>query len=169
MPCYSEWLPVCSLFPDVTCLGRCKWLVSVLRVLLCDEEDNGVCGGWGDQWVEGGGNFSSVFVWGKVKVKLFLCLTNWALRHEGVWGSGYIDPHFLDHGTCWRWVANITPQPLNPWEKSSGTRWIGGWLGPRAVLDDLEKRKFLTLQDSNSDPSVVQPVAVSTTLSRLLL
>jgi hypothetical protein len=32
-------------------------------------------------------------------------------------------------------------------------------MGHRAGLDDVEKRKFLTLPDSNSDPSVVQPVA----------
>jgi hypothetical protein len=25
-----------------------------------------------------------------------------ALRHEVVWGSGCIDPHFLDLGTSWR-------------------------------------------------------------------
>jgi hypothetical protein len=31
-----------------------------------------------------------------------LRLTNQALLHEGVWGSGYIDPHFLDLGTSWR-------------------------------------------------------------------
>jgi hypothetical protein len=30
---------------------------------------------------------------------------------------------------------------------------------PRAGLDDVEKRKFLPYRDSNSDPSVVQPVA----------
>jgi hypothetical protein len=30
---------------------------------------------------------------------------------------------------------------------------------PSAGLDDIEKLKFLTYQDSNSDPSVVQPVA----------
>jgi hypothetical protein len=35
----------------------------------------------------------------KNKVKLSLCWTNLALRYEGVWGSGCIDPHFLDHGT----------------------------------------------------------------------
>jgi hypothetical protein len=28
-----------------------------------------------------------------------LCLTNEALRHEGVWGSGSVDPHFLYLGT----------------------------------------------------------------------
>jgi hypothetical protein len=30
---------------------------------------------------------------------------------------------------------------------------------PRAGLDDVEKRKFLALPGSNSDPSVVHPVA----------
>jgi hypothetical protein len=24
------------------------------------------------------------------------------ITHEGVWGSGCIDPHFLDLGTSWR-------------------------------------------------------------------
>jgi hypothetical protein len=38
---------------------------------------------------------------GKV-VKVSLCLTDYALLHEGVWGSGCIDPHFLDLGTTWR-------------------------------------------------------------------
>jgi hypothetical protein len=37
----------------------------------------------------------------KVKVMLSMCLTNKALRHEGVWGSGCIDPHFLDLGISW--------------------------------------------------------------------
>jgi hypothetical protein len=26
-----------------------------------------------------------------------------------------------------------------------GTQWLGGWVGPRADLDDVEKRKSLTL------------------------
>jgi hypothetical protein len=29
--------------------------------------------------------------------------------------------------------------------RAHGTQWIGGWVGPRAGLDDVEKRKFLTL------------------------
>jgi hypothetical protein len=36
------------------------------------------------------------------KVKLSLCLTNKTLHHEGVWGNGCIDLHFLDVGTSWR-------------------------------------------------------------------
>jgi hypothetical protein len=40
-----------------------------------------------------------------------------------------------------------------------GTHWIGGWVGPRAGLDDMERRQFLTLPGHNSEPSVVEPVA----------
>jgi hypothetical protein len=38
----------------------------------------------------------------RVKVKLSLCLTNYAIHHQGLWGSGCIDPHFLDLSTSWR-------------------------------------------------------------------
>jgi hypothetical protein len=40
-------------------------------------------------------------------------------------------------------VVNFTP--LYPWGKAPGAYWIGGWVGPRAGLDDTEKEKFLTL------------------------
>jgi hypothetical protein len=33
---------------------------------------------------------------------------------------------------------------LPPGEKGPRTHWIGGWVDPRAGLDDVEKRKFLT-------------------------
>jgi hypothetical protein len=77
---------------------------------------------------------------------LSLCVTNLALCHEGVWGSGCIDPSFLGLGTSWRRVVSFTPLPLYPRGKSPpGTHRIGGWVGPRAGLDDVEKGKFLTL------------------------
>jgi hypothetical protein len=31
-----------------------------------------------------------------------------------------------------------------PPRKARGTHWIGGWVGPRASLDDVEKSKLLT-------------------------
>jgi hypothetical protein len=49
------------------------------------------------------------------------------------------------------------PAALSRGERAPGTHWIGGWVDLRAGLDDLEKKKFLTLPDSNSDPLVVQP------------
>jgi hypothetical protein len=76
-------------------------------------------------------------------VKVSLCLTNWAPRHEGV---------------CWRWVISFTARPLYLREKSprypldkrlggpqsrSGRRWENAW----------------PYRDSNSDPSVFKPVA----------
>jgi hypothetical protein len=65
----------------------------------------------------------------KKMVKLSLCLTNYTLRHEDVWGSGCIDPHFLDLGTSCRWVVSFTPLPLYPCGKSprySLDRRLGG-------------------------------------------
>jgi hypothetical protein len=52
-----------------------------------------------------------------VKVKLSLCLTNYALRHEDVLWSGCIDPRILDLGTSWRWVVNFTHRSLYPGER----------------------------------------------------
>jgi hypothetical protein len=42
-------------------------------------------------------------------------------------------------------VVSFTPLPLYLRERAPGTHWIGGWVGPRAGLDDVEKRKFLSL------------------------
>jgi hypothetical protein len=46
-----------------------------------------------------------------------------------------------------------------PGRFTPGTHWIGSWVGPRVGLGSVEMRKFLTNRASNSDPSVVQPVA----------
>jgi hypothetical protein len=37
------------------------------------------------------------------------------------------------------------PGRFTPEERAPGTHWIGGWVNLRAGLDNLEKRKFLTL------------------------
>jgi hypothetical protein len=51
------------------------------------------------------------------------------------------------------------PAALPQGGKASGTHWLGGWVDPRAGLDDMEKLKFLTLPEIETRPSVVQPVA----------
>jgi hypothetical protein len=56
------------------------------------------------------------------------------------------------------WSAS-RPCRFIPGETAPGTHWIGGWVGPRAGLDYVEKRKFLTLLGLELRPSVVQPVA----------
>jgi hypothetical protein len=47
----------------------------------------------------------------------------------------------LDKG---EWSAS-RPGRFIPRERAPGTHWIGGWVDTRAGLENLEKRKFLTL------------------------
>jgi hypothetical protein len=39
-----------------------------------------------------------------------------------------------------------------PGERAHGTHWIGGWVDPRARLDDVEKRTFLILPELELRP-----------------
>jgi hypothetical protein len=64
------------------------------------------------------------------------------------YGSGCIDPHFLDLGTSWRWVVNFTPRPLYSQGKTSEPVWTI-W----------RRGNYWLYRDSNSDTSVVQLVA----------
>jgi hypothetical protein len=53
-------------------------------------------------------------------------------------------------------------------ERDPDTHWIGGWVGPRAGLDTVVKRKIPSLCEE-SNPLIIQPVALSytTAISRL--
>jgi hypothetical protein len=42
------------------------------------------------------------------------------------------------------WSAS-RPGYFTPGERAPDAQWIGGWVDPRAGLDGVEKRKFLTL------------------------
>jgi hypothetical protein len=42
-------------------------------------------------------------------------------------------------------MVSFMPRPLYPREGALRAHWIGGWVDPRTGLDDLEKRKFMTL------------------------
>jgi hypothetical protein len=76
------------------------------------------------------------------------------------WGSGGIAPlnfltSALDGG---EWSAS-RPGRFAPREKAPGTHWIGGWVGPRAVLDAVVKRKVPNpRRKSNPRTPIVQPV-----------
>jgi hypothetical protein len=48
----------------------------------------------------------------------------------------------LDHGTRWRRVVSFTIRPLHSDEGAPSTHWLGGWVGSRASLDAMEKRKI---------------------------
>jgi hypothetical protein len=51
----------------------------------------------------------------------------------------------LELGIKWRWVVSFTSRPLYFKERTTGTHWIGGLIGPRASLDIAEYRKSLSL------------------------
>jgi hypothetical protein len=87
------------------------------------------------------------------------------------YGSGCIDPHFLDLGTTWRRVVNFGPRPLYPRGKSprypldrrlGGPQSRSGRFGEEKILDPIGTR---TRTPRSSSP---QLVAIPTTLSRLL-
>jgi hypothetical protein len=100
----------------------------------------------------------------KVKVKLSLCF-DWAPRHKGVLEAWmYSSTHYLtsalDGG---EWLASF-PGRFTPKERAPGAHWIGGWVGSRALLDAVMKRRIRSpCRDSN--PPIIQPLAQ---LSRLL-
>jgi hypothetical protein len=54
------------------------------------------------------------------------------------------------------WSA-FSPGRFTAGKRSFGTHWIGGWFGLRT---SWRREKFLSYRDSNSDPSVVQPLYV---------
>jgi hypothetical protein len=52
------------------------------------------------------------------------------------------------------------PAALPPRERAPGTHWIGGWVGPRAILDAVVKRRIPSpRRESNRRTPMVQAVA----------
>jgi hypothetical protein len=65
------------------------------------------------------------------------------------------------------WSASC-PDHFIPKERSPGTNWIGGWVGPRADLGAVENRKDLA-STRNRIPAVQPyPITVPTESSQLL-
>jgi hypothetical protein len=91
--------------------------------------------------------------WCKVKLSRYM---PW--RHMG--GKGGIARTHFNLGTRWGWVVSVTPQPrFTPGEKTPGTHWIGGWVGPRTSLDAGARRKILCpWRRSSLDHLIVQPI-----------
>jgi hypothetical protein len=63
------------------------------------------------------------------------------------------------------WPGHFTTR-----ERAPDTHWIGGWVGPRAGLDTVSKRKIPSPHwESNPDHPACSLVAILTELSQLLL
>jgi hypothetical protein len=89
-----------------------------------------------------------------------LCF-NWGPRREDILGEWMYSPTHsltsaLDGG---EWSAS-RPGRFIPRERAPFTYWIGGWVGPRAVLDAVVKREIPgPHRESNPRTPIVQPVA----------
>jgi hypothetical protein len=83
-----------------------------------------------------------------------LYLINKERRHDDVRKSGCIDPPLaLDGGQL---SVSLTGR-FTSGETAPVTHWIGGWVGPTAGLDAMEKEKYLT--PAGNRTTAVQPVA----------
>jgi hypothetical protein len=60
------------------------------------------------------------------KVKLSLCLINYALSDEDVWTSEGMATTILDLGRRWSWVVSFLSRPVYTRGNHPGTNWIGG-------------------------------------------
>jgi hypothetical protein len=101
------------------------------------------------------------------KVKIFLCLTNYALRHEDVWGSGYIYIYiqvFLTSALVGDELSASHPLPLYPRGKSlrypldrrlSGSQSRSRRCGEEKILDNTGTRT-LTPRPSGPLPCAIQ-------------
>jgi hypothetical protein len=74
----------------------------------------------------------------------------------------------LNLGTRGEWSDSRLGR-FTPWEIVPGTHWIGGWVGPRAGLDAMEKRKisFPCWESNPGSHPAYRAVTIPTELSRL--
>jgi hypothetical protein len=83
----------------------------------------------------------------------------YAICHEGIWGSGCIDPHFLDISTNWRWMVSFTTLLLYPQGNSPQYPLDRRLSRPQSRSGRHEDKNSWPYWDSISDPLVVQAVA----------
>jgi hypothetical protein len=93
----------------------------------------------------------------KVKVKMSL----WLTKHQAMkaLGSGGMAPHILDSTlNGGEWSAS-RPGRFTPRKRAPGKHWIGGWVGPTAVLDMVVKGKIPSPhQESKPRTMIIQPI-----------
>jgi hypothetical protein len=84
-------------------------------------------------------------------------------------GSGVIAPLIIDLCTRWEWSASRSGN-FTLKEIAYGTHWIIGWVGLRAGLDAVVKRKIPSpYRDSNPRPSRLYPSAIRLSYPRIHL
>jgi hypothetical protein len=98
----------------------------------------------------------SMYLW---FIFISLCC-NRAPHHSGVLGEWtYSSTHSLASALVEGEWSALRPGRFTPKERAPRTHWIGGWVGPGAVLDAVVKRKIPSpRRESNPRTPIVQPV-----------
>jgi hypothetical protein len=73
------------------------------------------------------------------------------IKHHPIKMFGEVEIYITSAVAGGEWSAS-RPGRFTPGEKARDTLWIGGWVDPRAGMDDLEKRKFLALPGLELQP-----------------
>jgi hypothetical protein len=77
------------------------------------------------------------WIFAQCQVKVSLCFLTKHHAMKAYWGE---------------WMYSSTHSLTSALDGAPGTHWIGGWVGPRAVLDAVVKRKIpSTRRESNPD------------------
>jgi hypothetical protein len=118
----TSWSPVQGVLPNIRDLVNWSETESFMEV---DQGPNVGCSAKGRKGIP---------------VLNELSTTPWRRLGEWIYRS-----RFSDLGSSWRWVLVSRPGHFIPGEKAPGTHRIGGWVESIAGLEDVEKRKFLTL------------------------
>jgi hypothetical protein len=63
---------------------------------------------------------------------------------------------WLNLGIWWSSVVRFTPKSLYPREENLDTDCVGGWVGPRGGLDNMEREISYIYQESNLYYSVLE-------------
>jgi hypothetical protein len=83
-----------------------------------------------------------------------LSTTPWRRTGEWKYGSMHSLTSALDDEWSASWPGRFTPR-----ERAPATHWLGGWVGPRAGLNTVVRRKIPSRRrDTNPDHLIVQPV-----------
>jgi hypothetical protein len=84
--------------------------------------------------------------------------SNWEPRREGVLGEWkYSSTHSLTSALDGGELSASRPGRFVLMERAPITRWIGGWVGPRAGLDAVVKGKIPS-PCRDSEPPIIQLV-----------
>jgi hypothetical protein len=79
--------------------------------------------------------------------------------------EGKRSPRIINLRTEWRLVVSFMTQPLYPRRKEF--HWTGGWMGPRAGMDMVPKRKALA-ENGTLDRPAHGLVTILTEISQML-